>query len=128
MVMPKKKEEDKKKNISVSFEEDLLSKIEESGENRSRLINNLLREYFQKDEQVNIDNKIQENYVKDSDYLLTLEEWVEMIEDGCIIDDDGHGYYTKNGLITDKNVDFYLTNEDLVELKSYYNGVVWYNK
>jgi hypothetical protein len=52
--------------------------------------------------------------------VFTISEFEEMVEDGSIIDDDGHGYWIKNGKSSKDDV-FYTEKEDA-------DGVIWFNK
>jgi nicotinate phosphoribosyltransferase len=68
-------------------------------------------------------------YLEKDDYVFTLDDWFESVEDGGIMDDDGFGYYVKdNVILTSYEPSFYYDEEDKEEVKKKYTGVVWYNK
>jgi hypothetical protein len=52
--------------------------------------------------------------------LFTVEEWNESVEDGDFIDDDGSGYWVKDGMESRDEV-FSSSQEDATH-------VAWYNK
>lgn len=52
--------------------------------------------------------------------LMTIEEWNDAVNDGYIMDDDGSGYWVKDGMTCDDSV-FGTDQEDATH-------VIWYNK
>jgi hypothetical protein len=52
--------------------------------------------------------------------VMTISEFEELVEDGMITDEDGQGYWTKDGLASSDDV------FDTPQLDA--DGVVWYNK
>ena len=55
------------------------------------------------------------------DYILTIEEWDEAVETHCIMDFDGHGYWSKE----DAHSDLMVFEVDQPDWATH---VVWYNK
>lgn len=58
--------------------------------------------------------------IKKKDHLYTIEAWEEIINDGGIMDEDGFGYWVKDGYASRDKV-FETTQLDATH-------VVWYNK
>lgn len=52
--------------------------------------------------------------------IMTIEDWDESVEGGYIMDDDGHGYWAKDGLMS-RSTTFSTQQEDATH-------VIWFNK
>jgi hypothetical protein len=57
--------------------------------------------------------------------LMTLEEWVESVKDGMLMEDDGFGYYATATHQSIEEIPFY---EDINDYDKNFTHVVWFNK
>ena len=107
---------DEKTEKIIYFEEDLLPILEAIGLPIPVWGKNLtLSEYIQ--------NRLKRPYtilVDDEDDVYTIEEWNDVVSDGSITNDDGCGYWAKNGMMCRDEV-FSTPQSDATH-------VVWFNK
>jgi len=80
----------------------------------------IIQEY---ENQMNISNTKKSRYTEKlskRNHIYTIVSWNDALNDGCICDDDGFGYWVKDGL---KSFDDVFSTEQLDA-----THVVWYNK
>lgn len=58
--------------------------------------------------------------IKEGIHLMTIKKWKEAIYSGMITDDDGHGYWVKDGMMS-RYCPFSSDQEDATH-------VIWFNK
>ncbi len=69
---------------------------------------------------LNIDKRKYESPLPEFGDVFTVSEFEDMVKEGLIIDDDGHGYWIKDGKSSRDDV-FSSKKEDA-------DGVIWFNK
>jgi len=56
------------------------------------------------------------------------DEFLDAVDSKCIMDCDGHGYYTVGNKMTDVYVDIEALYEEPETFPSQYDGVYWFNR
>ena len=64
--------------------------------------------------------------VKESDHVMSLEEFIETCNDGCFIDYDGFGHYVRDGKMS--NIDIYPSDVEHKSIRKDFDTIVWFNK